>query len=244
MASKLIHVALLPTLLRREGLERSAVCVVDLLRASTTMVRAIEAGAAALRLVAEPAEALRQRDALGAGAAVAAGERGGVAPAGFDLGNSPAEFTSERISGKSVVFTTTNGTRVVMAAKDAALVVIGCLQNRQAVAERLAQHDGPVTIACAGTDGRIAMEDALAAGAIVAALVERDAQMELSDPARVCLWAWRGASVDAATLGAAVGESAGAKNLVKVGLGRDVAECVRTDVSTVVPRWNGEAVVA
>src|SRR5690606_12784101 len=103
---------------------------------------------------------------------------------------------------------------------------------------------GPVTIACAGTDGRIAMEDALAAGAIVAAMVERNGDAQLTDPARVCMWAWRGASADAATLAAAVGESAGAKNLVKVGLAKDIAECVRTDVSTAVPRWNGEAVVA
>src|SRR5262245_23347009 len=109
MAKKQLHVALLPALIRREGQAEAIVTVVDLLRASTSIVRAIDSGAKAIRVVAEPADALRERDALGPGNAVAAGERGGLAPTGFDLGNSPGDFTPARIAGKTIVMTTTNG---------------------------------------------------------------------------------------------------------------------------------------
>ena len=243
MANRPVHIAILPPFIRREGLEKSAFCVVDLLRASTTMVRAIENGATAIRLVTETAAAIAERDKLGVGGALAAGERGGVAPPGFDLGNSPQDFTRERIAGKTIVFTTTNGTKLVTHGKPASLVLIGCLNNRRAVAAALGAHGGPIMIACAGTDSRIAAEDCIGAGGIVEALVESTPGLELSDPALLCLSAWRGAKADASTLLKAVSESTGAKNLIKLNLGADVAECVRVDVTTVVPRWNGEAVV-
>jgi len=242
MANRNVHVAMLPALMRREGLQQSAVCVVDLLRASTTLVRAIESGATAIRLVNEPADAIRERDALGVGGAIAAGERHGVAPAGFDLGNSPGEFTPERVGGKTVVFTTTNGTKTVQAAKSAGLVIVGCLQNRRAIGARLAAFEGPAMIACSGTEGRIALEDCIAAGAILDAMLEWKPGVELSDPAKVCVWAWRGASKDAATLAKAVGESTGAANLEKLGLGADITECLRVDAAKAVPHWNGEAI--
>jgi len=239
-----VHVALLPNLIRRDGLDESVVCVVDLLRSSTTMVRAMESGATAIRIMAEPADALRERDQAGNGKALAAGERGGVAPGGFDLGNSPTDFTRERVGGKTIYFTTTNGTKLITGLKGSAALVVGCLQNRKAVAAKMVSHNGPVVIACSGTDGRIALEDCICAGAILDAMLEISPSFEPTDPASTCLWAWRGASRDGASLAQAASASVGAKNLVKLGLGADIQECLRVDVATRVPRWNGEAVVA
>lgn len=243
MANSPVHVAMIPALLRKDGLERSLVIAVDLLRATTTIAHAIAAGASAVRLVAEPADAIRERDGLGAAAAVAAGERGGVAPAGFDLGNSPRDFTRASVGGKTVVFTTTNGTKVIGVVKSAATVITGALVNRRAAAERAVRHDGPVMIACAGTDGRVAMEDCIAAGAIIDAMLAIGGERELTDPAQVCLWAWRGASTNTETVGAAVHAAQGARNLQNVGLGRDVADCLRVDTIDATPLWNGEAIV-
>jgi phosphosulfolactate phosphohydrolase-like enzyme len=90
----------------------------------------------------------------------------------------------------------------------------------------------------------MAAEDCIAAGAIVEAMVRGAPGMVVSDAAMVCLWAWNGVSADPQTLVASVSESQGGRNLAKVGLAKDIAECVRVDVSSAVPRWNGEAITA
>src|ERR1700675_510977 len=99
----------------------STVLVADVLRASTTMIVALGNGCAGLVPVADPAEALRRKRAAGDGVLVA-GEQRGEMVAGFDLGNSPLEFTRERVGGRLVIFTTSNGTRALLAARAAPAV--------------------------------------------------------------------------------------------------------------------------
>ena len=94
------------------------------------------------------------------------GERGGLPIPGFDLGNSPAEYTRERVAGKTVVFTTTNGTRAMQRCKQASRVLLGAFVNFSAVCRELGGVE-QVVLVCAGTDGHVTREDTLFAGAVV-----------------------------------------------------------------------------
>jgi 2-phosphosulfolactate phosphatase len=149
------------------------VCVVcDILRATTTMITALANGAAAILPVAEIADALairRERPDV-----LLAGERdglrlpptltGGVA---FDFGNSPREFTAEAVRGRTIVMTTTNGTRALRACAGARAVLAGSFLNLRATANWLKEQRPPhLLIVCAGTVDQAALEDTLAAGAL------------------------------------------------------------------------------
>ena len=214
--------------------------VIDVLRASTTMITALASGALAVISEADVAAARRRAAAAGA-AAVLGGERGGIRIDGFDLGNSPAEYTAERVAGRIVVITTTNGT-AALAACDAALErLVGAIVNRSAVAaaaRRLAAmhraHD--VHLVCAGTDGAVTEEDVLAAGAILDAA----GGTRLDDPAAAALERFRetvrGASDASVPLAAALADSRGGRNLLAIGMAADIGDAAAIDTIPVVPR--------
>src|SRR5262249_58692712 len=98
------------------------------------------------------------------------GERGGARPAGFDHGNSPAEYTPERVRDHTVVFTTTNGTRALLALAGARRIAVGGFVNAAAVARWAAAEPGDILLVCAGEKGRFCLEDAVCAGLLVARL--------------------------------------------------------------------------
>jgi 2-phosphosulfolactate phosphatase len=139
--------------------------VVDVLRATTVMVHALAAGCEAVIPCLEIDEARAVAARLPAGQAILAGERQGLPIAGFDLGNSPGSFTPEVCGGKTVVMTTTNGTRALLACLDADRIVIGAFPNFAVTVQLLHAEERPVHVVCAGTDGQVSYEDALLAGA-------------------------------------------------------------------------------
>lgn len=215
--------------------------VIDVLRASTTMITALAHGAAGVVPVADVDEARRRAASLGP-AALLGGERGGRRIPDFQLGNSPREYTAERVADRTVVITTTNGTAALHASQAARDVVVGAIVNRTAVAEtvrRLAGDRGTVHLVCAGTDGVVSAEDVLAAGAILAAAAA-DARSEQLDPAaRAAVAAFR--SVEArgdvpAALVAEFRRSPGGANLVELGMEADLPAAAAIDSLLVVPR--------
>src|SRR3989442_948332 len=162
-----VRVHLLPQLAPAGCLAGGLAIVIDVLRATTTIVHALAAGCCAVRPVAEIDEAQIIAGGMRAGRVLLAGERGGAPLAGFDLGNSPGEFTPKICRGCTVVLTTSNGTRALLRAAEAARTLVGAFVNYSAVCEQLRQDARPVHIVCAGTDGDIALEDTLLAGALV-----------------------------------------------------------------------------
>jgi 2-phosphosulfolactate phosphatase len=157
--------------LRRADTAGRVVVVIDVLRASTTIATALANGATAVWPTAEPADARRLARRLGRGETLLGGERHAVRIPGFDLGNSPLEYTRRVVAGKAVVTTTTNGTRALIAAnRGAARVLVGSFVNGSAIAAELraALHAGrSVAIVCAGSDGMFSLEDAVCAGRFV-----------------------------------------------------------------------------
>src|SRR5918997_6156961 len=154
-----VFVHLLPGLIPPGSLRGGVAVVLDVLRATTTMVHALASGCLAVVPCGEIDEALRVASALPAGSALLAGERAGVPIQGFDLGNSPSEFTPEVCRGKTLVMTTTNGTRAILACLDADRVIVGAFTNLRATVLELSEAGRPVHLVCAGTDVRISVED-------------------------------------------------------------------------------------
>jgi 2-phosphosulfolactate phosphatase len=190
-----LHVHFLPALVPPDELAGSVVVVIDVLRASTTITHALVAGAKEVIPCREVDDAidLAQRLSRG-GPVVCGGERGGLQIPGFELSNSPTCCTRDSVGGKTLVFTTTNGTLAMECCRDAARVFIGAFVNRTAVKQKLREAYGrglPLKLLCAGTGGRITREDVLFAGALVDLLVRgQDDAWDLNDQAIVAGDAW------------------------------------------------------
>jgi len=217
--------------------------VIDVLRASTTIVTALANGAERVVPVADVEAARRLASAAGP-TALLGGERGGVRIEGFDLGNSPLEYSADRVAGRTIVITTTNGTAALAASRGAREILIGAIVNRIATAEmirRLAGDGEHVCLVCAGTDGRVSAEDVLAAGAILDAAEVEGAENDLDPTAREALASFRrvAASGDVPTaLVAEFRRSPGGANLVALGMEADLPAAAAIDTLAVVPRFD------
>jgi 2-phosphosulfolactate phosphatase len=217
--------------------------VIDVLRASTTMITALANGATHVIPVADVAEARRIAAEAGP-TALLGGERGGVRIAGFDLGNSPLEYCSARVAGRTLVMTTTNGTAALEASRGAREILVGAIVNRVAVASairRLAVPGDAVHLVCAGTDGRVSAEDVLAAGAIIDAATRDGSRDVLDEPAQAAVASFRKISATADVVGALVAEfrrAPGGSNLVDLGMEIDLPAAAAIDTLAVVPRFD------
>lgn len=215
-----------------EAVRGAHVVAVDVLRATSTIAFALANGAAGVIPVLTPEDAIELGRRLGRDRVRLCGERDSVLIAGFDLDNSPASYTRDAVEGKTLVFTTTNGTRALRVASSTASVRAGALVNRAAVADALAAERGPVVVLCAGVHGRFAMEDAIGAGALVDALLARDPGCDLTDGARAAALLYRSI---AARLPDAIASAEHAEALAALGFANDLTACSALDVLRVVP---------
>src|SRR5260370_2380608 len=179
-----VHFHLLPNLAPPGRLTGGVAVVVDVLRATTTIIHALAAGCSAVRPCAEVDEARALAGSMRAGRVLLGGERGGAPIEGFDLGNSPGEYTSRVCSGTALVLTTTNGTRALLRAAEAERTLIAAFVNYSAVCEQLRHDLRPLHIVCAGTEGEPSLEDTLLAGALVEYLSE-ELKVRLNDIPRL-----------------------------------------------------------
>lgn len=206
--------------------------VVDVLRATTWVATALERGAWGVRPVREVEEAQKLAQAFReAGQEVLlAGERGGLPPAGFDLGNSPAELMGVELRDRRLLLTTTNGTRALEQVAGSGRVLVASLRHAGATARYLAQLGQPVSLVCAGTRGRLSLEDLLAAGWVVRHLRALGVEVTLSDGARAAeaaAVAWEGRELEALQV------AEHGQRLLGLGFAQDLAMAAQRDV------WQG-----
>lgn len=148
------------------------VFVIDILRATTSMCAALTHGAKAIIPVASTEEALRLAQTIGSADVLLAGEQNCARIPGFHLGNSPLEMVESAVRGKTLIVTTTNGTKALLACQGAQAVYPACAGNLSLAAERAQEasdQDGGVLIVCAGRDGAFSLDDAYCAGRLAAA---------------------------------------------------------------------------
>jgi 2-phosphosulfolactate phosphatase len=226
-----VQVHLLPELVPLDRLAGGVAVVVDVLRATTTIIHALAAGCTAVRPCAEVEEARELAGQMRAGRVLLGGERGGFSLPGFDLGNSPREYTAKVCRGTTLVLTTTNGTRALLRAAAARRVLVAGFVNYSAVCEQLRLDPRPLHIICAGTDGEVTLEDTLLAGALVEFLCDLGAA-RLNDSARL---AWDCFEHHGRVLLGALEVSQGGARLLRLGYEEDVRAAALVDQFALVP---------
>lgn len=241
MAEMKLDVLLTPGELVPGEIAGRTVVALDVLRATTSIVEALAAGARSLFPVATIEEAIGLAKTLGREEVLLAGERKALPIEGFDLGNSPGEFTAERVGSKIVVMSTTNGTLALTAAASGERVIVGAWTNFQAVVDELARSGAEPVFLCAGRDRAFGLDDAVCAGQMAAALMKAlpDAEWELNDGAVAAL-ALAEEFPDPAKL---FPHTAAGRAILDAGLGDDLAFCARTDLRDVLPVLEGRQIV-
>ena len=227
-----IDVAATPDGLEAAAVAASTVLVIDVLRASTCIVTALANGCEAVVPVASPEEARRRAAALDR--ALIAGERRGEPLEGFDLGNSPLEFTRGRVGGRIIVMTTSNGTRALVAARPAPAVGVAAFINHAAAAAWALARERDVLLLCAGERGARSLEDYICAGMLVERLTAGDPAAAPTTEAERAAGAARPYGKD---VGRLAQDSSWARHLTSVGRGRDVAACLALDTRALVPEY-------
>ena len=227
-----IDVVIVPAELPEQGFAGKAVAVIDVLRASTSMVAALEAGAKEIIPLSSIEEATKLAETMGRETVVLCGEREGSRINGFDLGNSPLEFTPENVKGKSLLMATTNGTVAVARAKGAALIAVGCLINAKSLIPVLSESSTDIILLCSGKQGRVSLEDLLCAGYLVKLLTEQSPDAVFNDGARVAREIYE---KHKGHLTKAVKESDHGSYLAGLGYLTDIEYATQPDSSTTVP---------
>lgn len=209
-----------------------AVAVIDVIRATTTITIALHHGCAGVIPVRTLHEARAMALMLGHGSLLA-GERGADRAVGFELGNSPAEYGRQRVKDKTVVLTTTNGTRTFQAVPGAQVIVACSFLNASAVARWLKRTGLDILILCAGKHGRFCLEDAVSSGMLIDRLLSTsDRALEFSDAARAAHQLFAAYRDD--LLGMLRGCEWG-REIIQKGFGADLEICAQVDLTDIVP---------
>lgn len=225
----IVDVCLSPALYPSYQKEDDIVVVVDIFRASTTMCMAFSNGASALIPVADMDVARKYKlDGFLVGA-----ERNTRKVDFADFGNSPFEYTKERVQEKEVVFTTTNGTRAIEAAKTCKTLLIGAFSNIDSLAKQCIQAGNRVVVLCAGWNNRVNMEDTLFAGALAQKLILENGATPGSDTVNMSIRLWKSAKADPISF---IKESDHYQRLVANGVESDAAFCFEANTVKVVPQ--------
>jgi 2-phosphosulfolactate phosphatase len=228
-----IEVFLSPAGIQPEELSGRTAVVIDVLRASSTIIYALSQGAREVIPVANLGEAGRMASTLDPASYVLGGERGGKQIEGYRLGNSPLEYTAEAVADKTVILSTTNGTPAIQAAAEAEELLVGGFVNAHAVAQAVRDAENDVTIICAGWENRVSLEDTLCAGFLVDLLLDGASPANLSDTAYMALWQYRH---DQGDLSVPISRCNHARRLEDLGHGLDISVCIEIDAWPAVPR--------
>lgn len=230
-----IEVCLTPALIDLYPIENSIVVVIDILRATSSMVYGIDNGAEAIIPVSQVEDCLKYKD----NGYLLAAERNGEVVSGYNFGNSPFSYTREKVSGKTVVLTTTNGTKALHLARiRAKQVVVGSFLNIQVLCDWLRSQDKNVLLLCAGWKDQFNLEDTLFAGAVVEELRE---SFDLFDDAGVMAEdLYKLAKTD---LRGYIGKSSHSHRLAALNIEEDVKFCLQLNICNSIPVLVDDALV-
>lgn len=215
------------------------VVVIDVLRASNTIITALSNGAKEIIPVSSIDAAARISRNLFGASTILGGEKNTKKIEGFTLGNSPREYTEDNVKSKSVVFFTTNGSKAVLKAKYAEKLFICSFINLNAVAKRLDVLSLDVDIICSGNSGGYSMEDVVCAGMLVNQLSGKNNEVTLTDSAKAAVVLHNSFSKDIFKM---LLETEHGRILVDNGFEEDIAFCSRLNTSSAVPYLSGNVI--
>lgn len=231
-----LEVCLSPALLHLFNTTDTITVIIDVFRATSTIAAALHNGAKSIIPVASVAESIQLGTQIPD--SITAGERDGKVADGLQYGNSPSEYPSSFIQGKTLILTTTNGTRLLHMVQGAAQIITGSFLNMQAVCDYLQRQNKPVLLACASWKDRFNLEDALFAGAVVARIKEHFSVH--CDSAMACQSLYRDSGGQYFEY---LKQGAHYKRLSGFGLEQDMIYCATPDLHPIVPVLEGRALV-
>ncbi len=214
--------------------------VIDVLRATSVMTQAIASGARAIYPAGSMEEAVRLGQNLDRSELILCGERRGLRIEGFDLGNSPLEFTAEAVGDRTLVMATTNGTPAMVAASAASRVYAASFLNLGAVVRAIGDAEA-VTVICAGREKRFALEDVICAGMLAERVMKGRADVEVNEAATAAIALARALGTD---LEAMMRDTAAGRQLIDIGQEHDIVYCAGVDQLDVVPRLEDRRITA
>jgi 2-phosphosulfolactate phosphatase len=236
MKNNSLEVCLTPALLPLYNVENFIVVIIDIFRATSSICYGIENGAEAIIPVSEVEECAAYRE-KGLNYLLAA-ERNGEVVTGFDFGNSPFAYTPEKVAGKTVVLTTTNGTHALHLSRNAKKIVIGSFLNLTALCNWLKTQDDNILLVCAGWKNNFNLEDTLFAGAVVEQLKANG--YTLDDPALAANDLYQ---IGQNNIAQYLEKTSHGERLKKLGIEKDIAFCLQVDIAIAIPVLEGEKLV-
>ncbi|AZR74395.1 hypothetical protein BBF96_13965 [Anoxybacter fermentans] len=213
--------------------------VIDTLRATSTIVTALYYGAKLVEPKAGIVEARNRGKELKEGTYLLCGERNGIKVEGFDLGNSPLEYQPQVVSGKTVILSTTNGTKTIQRAMLAHRVLIGSLLNRSITMEEAINLGKDLVLCCSGTQGHFSLEDFVTAGAMISYLKNKGIQIQGDDRVQTAWLLYERYADDLVEL---MSCSQNGSRLVNIGQKADIEFCAQLDFFPLLCYFDGERV--
>ncbi|WP_051189376.1 2-phosphosulfolactate phosphatase [Daejeonella oryzae] len=234
MQNRKLEVCLTPALLHLYDIRESVVVVIDIFRATSSICYGIENGAEAIIPVAtiESCESYRGSEFL------LAAERNGEVVNGFDFGNSPFSYTVEKVAGKTIVLTTTNGTHAINESREARKIVIGSFLNLTSLCNWLKKQDSDVFLLCAGWKNKFNLEDTLFAGAVVNQLKGEGYKLDDSGIAADDLYI-----LGKNDLNGFLKKTSHSERLKKLKIEKDIEFCLNVDITASIPVLEGDRLV-
>ncbi len=234
MQQRKLEVCLSPALLHVHDIRESIVVVIDIFRATSSMCYGLANGAEAIIPVSSVESCRSYEDTN----YLLAAERNGEVVAGFDFGNSPFSYTAEKVAGKTIVLTTTNGTHAINESREAKKVVIGSFLNLGALSTWLKTQPHDVLLLCAGWKNKVNLEDSLFAGALAFHL--KNEAYKLDDAAILVADLYGLAKGD---LNEFMKKTSHSERLKELNIEPDIAFCLQTDVVDTIPVLDGDRLV-
>lgn len=216
-----------------KNIKDKVVVVIDTLRATSVITTALVNGAKEVIPVPEIEDAINLSKRFEKGSYLLGGERNAIKIEGFDLSNSPLEYTNDIVNGKTIIITTTNGTRALKKASVSDDVVVGCFLNTSSIAEYIYNQNKDAIIMCAGTEGKFSIDDIMTAGAIINKLSSKTS-FESDDLSKACYYLYKSFEnniMDIMKYGYHL------KKIEELGFINDIKYCITLDKFSVVPKF-------
>lgn len=237
-----IDVTLTASLTNPTRLSGKTAVVIDTLRATSTIVTALANGCHSIIPVFSTENAILTAKNYNPDKILLGGETKGIPPQGFHLGNSPLEYTEEKVNNKTIIFTTTNGTKAIQKSTPAQQIIITSLLNVKATANRIVKttHQD-LHIICAGTKNKFSLEDTLTAGLLIQHIKKIHPKINLTDVARTAYHIYLTYHNN---LLYPLQKSTNGRNLTKLGFCKDIQYCAQVNKYDLVPQYYGGVITA
>lgn len=219
--------------IRNDIIQDKVVVVIDMLRATSVITTAIMNGCKEVIPTLTIEEAFKIKERLGSENCILGGERQAVKVEGFDFSNSPLEYTENKVKGKSIILSTTNGTRTLTSCLKAKKIYVGCVLNASAIARKLIEENQDVVIVNSGTNGQFSMDDYICTGFILKEMSKITSKLYLSDIAKSALKAYE---FQPDILGY-IKEARHYGVMVNLELQKDIEYCVQKNITNIVSEY-------